>query len=94
MSETVNDPTVTMPEAEAEPVVEVAMPEAEAPRLCGPKGEIGPVLHEETGEYTHWGEHSTQIIHGGGNIVTISHGESFTPAKDGAPAVVFRRRDV
>lgn len=81
MSETVTEP------------VEMEMPHeaAAAPKLMGPKGEVGPVCDEETGEYTHWGEHSTQIIHGGGNIVTIHHGESFIPAKDGSPAIILRR---
>lgn len=60
--------------------------------LTSPSGKLGPVEHPETGEITHWGPHSTQIVHAGGMIVKITHGESFTPAKDGAPAVVMRRK--
>ena len=62
--------------------------------LQGPNGEVGPVHNPETGEITHYGPHSTQVIHAGGAITKIVHGEGLIPAKDGAPAVVFRRREV
>jgi hypothetical protein len=60
--------------------------------LKGPNGELGPVEHPETGEITHWGPHSTQIIQAGGMVVRIAHGEGFIPARDGAPAVIVRTR--
>ena len=60
--------------------------------LKGPNGALGPVENPETGEIVHWGPHSTQVIHPGGLITRIAHGESVIPAKDGAPAVVFRMR--
>lgn len=59
--------------------------------LKGPNGEVGPVEHPETGEITHWGDHSTQVIHSGGIITKLAHGETLIPSKDGAPAVILRR---
>ena len=50
----------------------------------------GPVTHPETGTITHYGPHSTVVVHHGGKIVRLTHGESFTPARDGEPAVILR----
>lgn len=60
--------------------------------LTGPNGEVGPVINEETGEIIHYGPHSTQVIHAGGAIVRIEHGEGFIPAQDGSPAIILRPR--
>lgn len=52
----------------------------------------GPVHDPETGEVTHFGLHSTQVVHHGGKIVRLTHGESFIAAKDGEPAMLMRNR--
>jgi hypothetical protein len=63
-----------------------------AAHLVGPNGEVGPVEHPETGEITHYGPHSTQVVLPGGMIVKLTHGEGVMVPKDGAPAVILRPR--
>lgn len=46
----------------------------------------------ETGEIVNLStEHGLHVVHAGGHVVRLGPGDSFIPAKDGAPAVVMRR---
>ena len=71
-------------------------PEALAAALAAKPEEVphelhGPGTHPDTGEITHLGPHSTQVVYGPVAPERIAHGESFRPPKGGAAAVILRR---